>query len=101
VSEPTPADPVELTEPVDVVAWLRALPRWTVLLSTRDPGRPRCWQVRPWYEYRGAGGGSEFTALVMAGSEEAYELGDDEDAAQVAAEAPFRVLWTPPESGVS
>lgn len=88
-------EPVELAEPVDVVAQLRALPVWTVLLSTREPERPRCWQIRPWYEYHGAHGGTEFTALVMCGSEEAYELGDDEDVVSVAHEGPFRVLWTP------
>lgn len=92
---PDALEPTELTEPVDVIAWLRALPVWTVLLSLHDPQRPRCWQVRPWYEYHGTGGGSDFTELVMAGSEEAYEMDDDEDMALVAAEAPFQLLWTP------
>lgn len=89
------SDPAELTQPVDVVAWLRALPVGAVLLSTREPERPRAWQVRPWHRYCGAHTRDEFTALVMAGSEEAYDVGDDEDAAMAAEEAPFRVLWTP------
>lgn len=92
---PDEPEPTELTEPTDVVAWLRALPVGTVLLGLRDPERPRAWQVRPWYEYHGTGGGSEFTALVMCGSEEAYEVADDDDMATLAAEGPFRVLWTP------
>lgn len=95
------AEPVELAEPVDVVAWLRALPLYAVLLDGRDPERPRCWQVRPWYEYAHCGFADprEFVALVMTGSEEAYELADDEDMGIVAADGPFRVLWTP--GGVS
>lgn len=79
-----------------VVAWLRALPVWTVLLGAGESGRPRAWQVRPHWEYAGAVvSPGEFTALVMAGSDEAYDVGDDDDMAMVAAEGPFRVLWTP------
>lgn len=93
-------DPVELTGPVDVVAWLRALPVGAVLLDGREP--PRVWQVRLRYsEYHERLAEREFMALVMGGSEEFYELGDDEDAALVAAEGPFRVLWMPPVGSVS
>jgi hypothetical protein len=90
-------DPAELTEPVDVVAWLRALSVGTVLLDEHEP--PRAWQVRPWCEYAHRADPREFAALVMAGSEEAYELGDEQDVRMVAAEGPFQVLYVPPEGG--
>jgi hypothetical protein len=92
-------DPAELTEPLDVVAWLRALSVGTVLLDGREP--PRVWQVRlRCSDYHDRLQEREFAALVMGGSEEFYELGDDEDAGMVAAEGPFRVLYVPPEGGV-
>ncbi len=91
----TEPEPTELSEPVDVVAWLRALPLDTVLLDSHTP--PRAWQVRPWveYSYGHLTAPREFTALVMAGSEQAYELADDEDAVIAAGEGPFRVLHRP------
>lgn len=93
--EVTPdSDPVELTEPVEVVAWLRALPPQAVLLSNAESGRPYVWQVRA-AGYLGETGLGTRAVVLMIGSEEMFELTDDDDAATLAAEAPFRVLWMP------
>lgn len=96
------SEPLEVTEPVDVVAWLRALPHGTVLLDGRTP--PRAWQKRTWHEHThcyDVESPVEFEALVMAGSEEAYDLRDDDDAAMVAGEGPWQVAWMPPVGGAS
>lgn len=96
-------EPVEVTDPLDVVAWLRALPVGTVLLDEKQVP-PRAWQKRPWHEHTHCydrPSPLEFEALVMAGSEEAYDLRDDDDTAMVAAEGPFRVLYMPPGSGAT
>jgi hypothetical protein len=87
-------EPLEITEPVDVVAWLRALPLGTVLLD----GKGRAWQKRLWHEHTycyDIESPVEFPALVMAGSEEAYDLRDDDDTAIAAGEGPFDVLHLP------
>lgn len=81
-------EPLEVTEPTDVVAWLRALPVGTVLLAEGAHGMPRAWQVRPLWDERRSG-------LMLAGSEEVYQVADDDDMSVVAGEGPFRVLWTP------
>lgn len=77
-------EPVELTEPVDVVAWLRALPVGTVLLD----GRGRAWQLRA----QRTTGRSTF---LLTGSTSPYRLAAIADMRAVAKSAPFRVLWTP------
>lgn len=96
VDAPVEPDPVELTDPVDVIAWLRAIPLWTVLIEDGD--RPRAWQKRPWREatpcYRHESA-VEIIAMVLAGSEEAYDLADDDDAAMVAENGPFHPVWMP------
>lgn len=94
---PDALEPAELTEPVDVVAWLRALPVGTVLLARGDSHTPRAWQVRMWLEPTPPWEPKprEFAALLMCGSGEAYELADDDDMAMIAAEGPFQLLWTP------
>ena len=97
----TDLDPVEVTEPVDVVAWLRALPHGTVLIDGRTPAR--AWQKRAWHKYShcwDVRDPIEFSALLMVGSEEAYDLADDDDAAAVAHEGPW-VAWMPPVGGTS
>ncbi len=95
-----PPEPLEVSEPVDVVAWLRALPMGTVLLDRSRRG----WQVRIWHEHThcyDVESPREFEALLMAGSEEAYDLRDDDDAAMVAGEGPWQVAWMPPVGSAS
>jgi len=94
---PVEPEAAEVAEPLDAVAWLRALPMGTVLLDEHVP--PRAWQKRLWHEHTHCydrPSPIEFEALVMAGSEEAYDLRDDDDTALVAGEGPFQVLYMPP-----
>jgi len=76
-------EPVELTDPLDVIAWLRALPDGTVLLDRRG----RAWQLHI-SPARGR-------IFVRAGSTSPYSPERTADMAIVAAYAPFRVLWRP------
>lgn len=78
---PDEPEPVELTEPVDVVAWLRALPVGTVLLD-RDRD---AWQLV---------GINELTFMCVDGSLTA-DVDSDYQMAAMSEYAPFLVLWTP------
>jgi hypothetical protein len=88
-AEPQPEpDPVEVTEPVDVVAWLRALPVGTVLLSADRVA----WQVR-------ADGGPADVVYSATGGY--FYRGDEPEMTELANEGPFLVLWMPPGGGAS
>lgn len=81
-------DPVELTDPVDVVAWLRALPVGTVLLDREQ----RAWQLRQW-SWSSERGHVANWAWYGANTHLAYNVPNGLTA--FAAERPFRVLWMP------
>lgn len=92
-------EPVELSEPVDVVAWLRALPVGAVLLDKdgmawqlhvlgRGPGRLSTDPDRTAFHCAVDGSPPRWRAV-------------DEDMRQMARWAPFRVLWPLPPGGVA
>lgn len=80
-------DPAELTEPLDVVAWLRALPVGTVLLDSGSVA----WQLRLFAR--------NLSAVPADGWGESHNLAREDHARDMARHAPFRLLWTPPQDG--
>lgn len=87
-------EPTELTEPVDVIAWLRALPVGTVLLDSGADAW-QCTRVPP-----DEGGGEGFTAFRCVPEEYLLcEVDEQQHMVYMARFAPFRVLWTPPVAG--
>lgn len=85
---PDEPEPVELTEPTDVVAWLRALPVGTVLLDSSTDA----WKLASFPTAQGA---APFVAFECTNDDYRYRLDDAVDMATMAAWRPFRVLWTP------
>lgn len=77
---------VELTEPVDVVAWLRALPVGTVLLDSSC----EAWQSGYMESHY-----ASVVAFHCVGDDYAFRIDSAVDMATMAAFRPFRVLWTP------
>ncbi len=75
-------EPVELTDPVDVIAWLRALPVGAVLLDKDGDAWQLCKGLLP-------------TAFQRIGGTYDYPVQYDEYMNRVARDAPFRVLWRP------
>jgi hypothetical protein len=86
-AEPDPVEPVELTDPVDVVAWLRALPFGAVL---RD-GAGDAWQLN---EFEGEP--DSVLAWLCVGDDHRFWLSSATDMATMAAWRPFTVLYLPP-----
>ncbi len=81
-------EPSELTDPVDVVAWLRALTPGTVLLDNMGDA----WQLNE----NSTGHSDSFLAWNCTTDSHVFRLDSATDMATMAAWRPFRVLWTLP-----
>ncbi len=86
VAEPEPA---EVTEPLDVVAWLRALPVGTVLLDSDGDAWQLTAQTNWWGEF-------DHAAFMCIDNVIRARLDDETMLSSLAEWAPFRVLYVPP-----